>query len=105
MFPKAKRLSRADFGKQSSLVGKRISSENFSATVPLGGSGYAVVVSKKVAKLAVGRHRIKRRVIAALQAHTLPSALIVYPKASIQKLTKKELMDELELLISRISKK
>lgn len=79
-----------------------MSSPHFSVLIPEGVKGYAVVVSKKTAPLSVTRHRMKRRVLAAMRTLTLPPALVVYPKASIKEINPKELRAELEVLFSRI---
>jgi ribonuclease P protein component len=67
VFARKERLSRDSFPTALSL-GRRISSPNFSVAIPLQGSGYAVVVSKKVAKLSVTRHTVKRRVVGVLRS-------------------------------------
>lgn len=101
MFPRRKRLPRAEF---PSVVknGRRISSPNFSAIIPKDTSGYAVVVSKKTARLSVTRHRIKRRVLGALRQLTisLPPSFILYPRASALDMEYDELRQELIKLLS-----
>lgn len=79
MFPRAKRLKRTDFPAASR--GKRLGTEHFSAIFGTSSSGYAVIVSKSVAKSSVARHKLKRRVLEALgKASALPHSLIVYAK-------------------------
>lgn len=97
MFSKRTRLPKEAFG----APGKRVSSTHFSAITPHGVKGYAVVVSKKVARLAVRRNRIKRRVRAALSALSLPPAFVVFPRASADHLSAKELRTELAVLVSK----
>jgi ribonuclease P protein component len=65
--------------------------------------GYAVVVSKKVAKLSVTRHKIKRRVLEAFRALPPPSvALILFPKSAVAEMTYIEVREELATLLSKI---
>ena len=80
--------------------GQRLSSPHFSAVVSTEARGYAVVVSKKVARLSVTRHRIKRRVLAALRTLTLPPALIIFPKASAHSVSYEDTQAELKRLLS-----
>lgn len=75
---------------------------HFSATALKEVKGYAVVVSKKVARLSVTRHRLKRRVLEALRALPLPKALIIFPKASAAALSSQEIRKELTALLSKI---
>lgn len=84
-------------------VGQRLSSPNLSVVIPKEGRGYAVVVSKKSAKLAVTRHAIKRRVLAALRAlsASLPRALIVFPRTSAGSVSYKDIQSELAVLLSK----
>ncbi len=101
MFPQSKRLSRTAF--PSALKGRRVSSPHLSAVFSKETAGYAVVVSKKVAKLSVTRHKIKRRVLEALRTLPLPSlALILFPKVSVAQMTYQEVREELEGLLSKI---
>ena len=100
MFPRSKRLSRANFPTPSR--GRRFSSEHFSITLPLQGEGYAVVIPKKIYRLSVTRHRLKRRINAILRTKKLPLAAVVYPKASAAILAFKEMENELSSLIDRI---
>lgn len=80
--------------------GKRFSSEHLSIVLPKEGMGYAVIVPKKVARLSVMRHRIKRRVFAALRTLPLPSSLIVFPRASAGSVSYKDIQMELSHLLS-----
>ena len=99
MFPRRARLNTEGFA----APGKRFSSAHFSVVAPHGGvRGYAVVVSKKTARQAVARHRLKRRVSAALHTLDLPPALIVYPRASVLELPAREIRAELASLVSKI---
>ena len=90
---------RADF--HSALKsGRRIFSPHFTAVLPKNTFGYAVVVSKKVARLSVTRHRIKRRVIEALRTLSLPPSVILYPQASVLDMEYDGLRMELIKLLS-----
>jgi len=105
VFQRTERISRKEF--PSTLAsGRRASTPHFTLVVPEGVSGYAVVVSKKVARLSVHRHKIKRRVLAALRALTtegspLPKALIVFPKGPVASMTYKGVKEEIVVLLSK----
>lgn len=102
VFPRKKRLPRVAF-PPALRRGQRISSPNFVAILSKESSGYAVVVPKKIARLSVTRHRIKRRVLEALRTTPLPSsALILFPKQSVAHLTHKEAVVELTGLLSKV---
>ena len=106
VFPKQKRLSRAAF-PHFLKDGRRLSSLNFSiiipkkAEIPTKEQGYAVVVSKKVARLSVTRHRIKRQVLTALRTLPLPQTVILFPKASVAKMSYQDILAELTDLFSK----
>jgi ribonuclease P protein component len=100
MFPSRLRLKKEDFDDATGK-GVRRSSQNFTAVIPKKANGYAVVVSKKVAKLSVTRHKIKRRVLAALSSLTnLPPSIILYPRASVIDMGYDALQKELTKLLS-----
>ncbi|MEK7126437.1 MAG: ribonuclease P protein component [Patescibacteria group bacterium] len=101
MFPRRKRLSRPEF-PSATKSGRRISSEHFTAVVPKDAEGYAVVVSKKTARLSVTRHKIKRRVLEALRRlpSPLPSSVVLYPRASVLDMGYDALQQELIRLLS-----
>ena len=101
MFPKRKRLSREGFRGVGSS--QRISSPHFSIAYPRHESGYAVVVGKTVDKKSVGRHLVKRRVLAVLRSLSLPKALVIFAKPSAGKLSFEEIKTELTELMSRVS--
>lgn len=103
MFPRRKRLNRAAFPNVLSS-GRRLSSAHFTAVIAKNSEGYAVVVSKKAARLSVTRHRIKRRALEALKPLPLPPSLILFPKASAAELSSKEMRSELTVLLSKIGK-
>ncbi len=101
MFSRRERLHRAEFSR-TSRTGQRLSSIHFTAILTSDGTGYAVVVSKKVASLSVTRHRIKRQVLEALRTLTLPKSLILFPKASIAQLNYTQIKEDLSDLLSKI---
>lgn len=80
--------------------GYRLSSPHFTAILSKEASGYAVVVSKKVARLSVTRHRIKRLVIAALRTLPLPPALIIFSTSSAHSVGYKDIRAEIKDLLS-----
>lgn len=99
MFSRRERLPRAIFSS-ALKAGRRLSSPHFSVVIPAGVRGYAVVVSKKVARLSVTRHQIKRRVLAALRTFPLPPALIIFPRASAGSVSYGNVQAELKKLLS-----
>ena len=101
MFSRRERLSRAAFPTALS-TGRRFSSTNFSVVLPKESRGYAVVVSKKVARLSVTRHLIKRRVLEALRTLPLPSSIIVFPKTAVSRMSYQDVKVELATLLSKI---
>lgn len=102
MLPKSLRLSRHDFPDTRGL--KRVTSPHFSISygdAPKGGS--AVVISKKVARLAVSRHLLKRRVLAVLRPYASDGrALIVHARADAGTIPFPELREELLSLVRTI---
>ncbi len=106
MFPHKKRLSREDF-PHALHNGKRVSSTHLTAVLPEKALGYAVVVSKKTAHLSVTRHRIKRKVLAALRSlPSLPPSVIIFPKPSILHLDVSHIQSELiDLITDRTTKR
>lgn len=101
VFPRRERLPRAAFSRVS-RTGQRLSSTHFIAILSNEVTGYAVVVPKKVARLSVTRHRIKRQIFGALQTLTLPKSLILLPKASVSQLGYTHIKAEISSLLSKI---
>jgi ribonuclease P protein component len=97
-------LSRPDFSSATGdAKARRATSPHFSALYSKNGVGFAFVVSKKVAKLSVGRHLLKRRVREAAKNWCSDSyALIVYARAGSATLTYKEIEAELTPLLQRV---
>jgi len=103
VFARTKRLPRAAF-PAALLKGRRVSSEHFTVVFPETVQGYAVVISKKTARLSVTRHRIKRRVYAALRTLNLPKSLIVFPRSSADSVSFQDMKAELAELISKATR-
>ena len=102
MFPRRRRFSRASFPAALS-AGKRLSSANFTAIIPAAATGYAVVVPKKIARLSVTRHRIKRQILSVLRATPLlPAALILFPRATVARMSYQDIQAELADILSKI---
>lgn len=95
------RLSRAHFAPSGPE--KRLASPHFSLSIrDAAPGGCAVVVSKKVAKFAVTRHLLKRRVLVVLRPWCASGqALVVYARPGAQALPFKELETELTSLLAR----
>lgn len=74
------------------------------AIVPEDVRGYAVVIPKKVIRLASTRNHVKRRVLEALRALPLPQSLIVFPRSSADSVNYQDLKAELAALLSTIRK-
>lgn len=72
--------------------------------IPKEARGYAVIVPKKVVRLSVGRHLLKRRVLEALRAlpFPLPPSLIVFPRRSASSVHYQDIVTELTALLSSI---
>jgi ribonuclease P protein component len=107
MFPRRLRLSRRGFMEVSAdRSAKRATSEHFSAVLSvshLSNSGCAVVVSKKVAKSAVARHLLKRRIRAALHEWCSSShGLILYARAGSTEVPFSEISSEISNLLPRL---
>ena len=102
MFPRRHRLKKDAFPTALSR-GIRVSSTNISATILKEIEGFAVVISKKTLKLAVDRHRAKRRVLGALRSlPLLPKGAVLFPKAAVLTMPLPELKKELEKLLSNM---
>jgi len=101
MIPRKRRLSRARF--EGIRSGNRASSPSFSVVFGVPGEGgCAVVVAKAVAKRAVARHLLKRRVFAILKPWSHgDQPFIVYVKKPATTLPFRVLQEELAGLLSR----
>lgn len=101
MFPRQKRFPRAQF-PTALRSGRRLSSQHFIVIIPKTGEGYAVIVPKKIARLSVTRHRIKRQISALLEEMSLPTALIIFSRSSLSGVHYQDMKKELIDLLSRI---
>jgi ribonuclease P protein component len=102
VFPARKRLSRNDF-PAALAAGRRVASPHFKAVISAKTTGYAVVIPKKVARLSVTRHRIKRQVLSALRSFPeLPPSLILFPQSSVALMNYRDIETELAGILSKI---
>ncbi|MBY0110909.1 ribonuclease P protein component [Patescibacteria group bacterium] len=95
------RLTRRTFP----TAGARAASTHFSLTLAPaapGHGGCAVVVPKKVARLSVSRHLLKRRILSVMKPWCSPDfALVVYARTGTSSLSFKDLSHELSSLLTR----
>lgn len=107
MLKRSERLGRSQFASYAK-GGRRFHSENMTVVYhPSLDFHGAVVVGKKVSKLAVTRNTIRRRVYAVLyglKARQKSGVYIVMIKPSYKNLTKQAARSEVEALIGRIHK-
>jgi len=105
MISRKMRLSRAHFAPQGPET--RATSAHFSLSTwdaPQKG-GVAAVISKKVARLSVSRHLLKRRIMAVLAPYASSDrAIVVYARAKAASLPYSELKAELTELLARVIK-
>lgn len=102
MLPRRLRISRAAFTNTGKEM--RVVSPHFSVSMREGTPGAAVIISKKVEKTSVGRHRLKRRVVAAIEHHLpLEAALFIYARAGAAQLPYAAIREELTSLLHRLS--
>ena len=102
MIPKEMRLSRAHFAPSGPEI--RVVSTHFSLSLRKspGQGGCAVIVSKKVGKLSVSRHLLKRRTQSVIKdSCSEDRALIVYARPGATTLPYQELKKELSELLTR----
>ncbi|MBI5405626.1 ribonuclease P protein component [Candidatus Kaiserbacteria bacterium] len=103
MLPRRERLPRGEFPALLTS-GRRLSSAHFTAVFSGENRGYAVVVPKKVAHLSVTRHRIKRRILAALRTLPLPPSLIIFPQPSAGSVSYEDTRAEMAELLANITR-
>lgn len=105
MIPRKMRLSRAHFAPQGPET--RVASAHFSLSAweaPQEG-GLAAVISKKIARLSVSRHLLKRRILSvALPFGSPDRAIVIYARPGAAALPYSELKAELSALLSRVIK-
>ena len=99
MLPKKNRLDLSQNRRR--IIGEKVSNEDLSLTVNNTGTlKAAVIVSKKVAPLAVDRNRIKRQVSAALQGQNIILGdILVVVKKNISKSNTKSVAEKIERLL------
>jgi ribonuclease P protein component len=104
MLPRPKRLTRAGFGHTA--TGKRAISAHFSVSYsPSEDARAAAVVSKKVAKKAVDRHLLKRRMLESARPHLLPGrSFVLYARQGAPSLPFPSLRDEINTLLMGLPK-
>lgn len=102
MLPRARRLPRASF-PLAAAGPLRAASTHLSLSASNAVAGYAVVVSKKVARRSVDRHRLKRRLFSLLRGGRLPSALVVYARKGAAELPFPALKEELRALLAKVA--
>lgn len=99
------RLTRAHFATPTPPVPeKRLASANFSLSLRVveAHGGCAAVVSKKVAKLSVSRHLLKRRMLSVMRPWCSPTrALVIYTRPGAAALDFAALERELIDLLTR----
>lgn len=102
MLPRPERLTRATFGTVA--TGKRAISAHFSVTYAKSDEGRAAaVVSKKIARLSVERHALKRRILAVSRPYVRAGrSFIVYARKGSTILTYPMLKKELEQLLTTL---
>ena len=109
MLPKKERLSRQEFNRFFS-VGEKIHTPSLHIVYAPHASFHAsVVVSKKVAKLAVRRNKIRRRIYDIVrryqrEKHTT-GVFIFLTKSGIEKKTYPSIKEEVQTSIDSINKK
>lgn len=104
MLAKQKRITKQSFPRKADF---RLSDNTLSVTITHINQGkirFSVVISKKVAKLAVTRNRARRRIYSILDSYkttTSQMLIVIYVKKSIEKLTNQELKEEIKRLFSQ----
>lgn len=99
MLPKENRLTRQDFTDIQG--GKRTTTEHFSCTShPSPLLKVAVVISKKVAKRAVDRHLLKRRIHSVIHKKSPPAGVYnIYARKDSLSLTYAQIETEIATLL------
>lgn len=104
MLPKKNRLNLSQSKNEKRQAGKRIVNEDFSLTFKNTGTlKVAIIVSKKVAPLAVDRNRIKRLLSEALQKqNSVFGDLLVVVRKNVSKLKEKQIEEKLGRLLLKL---
>ncbi len=84
------------------MHGVRATIKHFSIIYSNDYSGHAIIVSKKVAKKAITRHRIKRRVRAILRNIDVSGGCIIFARTGADILDYKNMDSEIKELITRV---
>ncbi len=108
MLPKKERLSRKEFNRFFS-IGKRIHSPSFQVVfVPYATLHASVVVSKKVAKSAVRRNKIRRQIYDIVRNYRserqIHGVFIFFTKTAVLNASYKNLKHEVRTTIDEIQK-
>jgi ribonuclease P protein component len=106
MFNKKQRLSRAEFDRFFA-IGKRLHSPSLTLIYAKSeGSHASVVVGKKVAKKAVDRNTLRRRIYGLLYEHlktqNAPYTLIAIAKPNFIRISRKEASEETKALLTKL---
>lgn len=106
MFSRNHRLTDSDTIQTLTHKGQRFTSANLRIYWrPAPTARFTVVVSKKTARLAITRNKMKRRVRAALESTPLPKTVevVVFPKVATQSMPFTEIQQELTGWVHKIS--
>ena len=108
MFKKSERLTRAEFSEYFK-VGRRYHTPQLTViTHPLSTRKVAVVVGKKVAKSAVRRNTLKRRVYAQLREemkeYPYRGVIIIILKSPFNSLPRKQVSEVVQTAIAQVVK-
>lgn len=99
MIPRRLRLSREDIGNFKAE--RRVTSPHFAVSVA-SGAGVAVIISKKVAKLSVTRHLLKRRVLSVAAQTAASHSLLITLRSGAASLPVTSFKEELRSLLQKI---
>lgn len=103
MLPRRHRLPRRAF--TSLRHAKRAETAHFSVLLLPSGAegGCAAIVSKKVARLSVKRHLLKRRILSVMRPWCLTHlGIVVHARVGSDKLAFSEVKEELTTLLGRL---
>ncbi len=104
MLPKKYRLTTKRL-KEVMEMGQRLRGEVFQISfLPNSPIGVAIVVSKKVHNLSVGRHKIKRKISGIVEKYPLPSCgVVIFAQKKTMFSTNLEAEEEYKNLLARLS--
>jgi ribonuclease P protein component len=99
MLPRRLRLSRTSL--EGFRPDGRAKSPHFSVSISRQSPGGAIVISKKVARLSIARHLLKRRISAVIRPYLEKGAgIMVYANAGSATLPFEAIKSELETLLN-----